>query len=35
VFTDCPPGPDDLEKRQDNSSGGITAPRTWMGVVTH
>lgn len=34
VLTDCPPGPDDRENRQDSSSGGITAPRMWIGAVT-
>jgi len=35
VFTDCPPGPDDREKRQDSSSAGITAPRTSIETATH
>jgi hypothetical protein len=34
VLTDCPPGPGDLEKRQDSSSGGITTPRTWTENAT-
>ena len=34
VFTDCPPGPGDREKRQDSSAGGITAPRTLTGGTT-
>jgi hypothetical protein len=34
VFTDCPPGPGDREKRHDNSAGGITAPRTLIGGTT-
>ena len=34
VFTDWPPGPDDRENRHDRSSGGITAPRIWIGPVT-
>jgi hypothetical protein len=34
VFTDWPPGPDDLENRHVSSSGGITAPRTLMGPAT-
>jgi hypothetical protein len=33
-LTDCPPGPDDLEKRHDSSSAGIVLPRTWIGSVT-
>jgi len=28
VFTDWPPGPGDLENRQDSSSAGMTVPRT-------
>jgi hypothetical protein len=34
VFTDCPPGPGDREKRHDSSAGGITAPRTLTGGTT-
>ncbi len=34
VLTDCPPGPDDRENRQDSSSAGITLPRTWIGSAT-
>jgi hypothetical protein len=31
VLTDCPPGPGDLEKRQDSSPGGISTSRTLTG----
>jgi hypothetical protein len=34
VFTDCPPGPGDREKRHDSSAGGIIAPRTLTGGAT-
>jgi hypothetical protein len=34
VFTDCPPGPEDLENRHDNSSAGIVLPLITIGSVT-
>jgi hypothetical protein len=34
VFTDCPPGPEDLENRHDSSSARIVLPLTTIGSVT-
>jgi hypothetical protein len=34
VLTDCPPGPDDRENRQDSSSAGIVMPRTVTSRLT-